>query len=182
MNTTYPFFISSHGTYKDVCNFESHINRYNAIQKIYENIGFLNYAYLIEKSIFEFCFDYMLNNNYSFNDNDKIQNLYNCKLNDILYDIKLNKNIISDIINKKLDPRLIAFLKHYDLVPDKWKTLLDKKQKLENKLNNIPTSDVYKCYKCGMRKVITYQIQTRGLDEDATTFVKCCNCGNLWRE
>ena len=81
-----------------------------------------------------------------------------------------------------LDPQLIGFLKPSDLNNEKWKDIIERQKRMEDKMNNIPTSDVYKCHKCGMRKVITYQIQTRGLDEDATTFVKCCNCGNLWKE
>ena len=109
MDTIYPFFISSHGSYKDVLKFSTNIDRFESIKKIKDVIGYLNYAYQIEKSIFEFCFDYALNNNYDFNNTDKINNLYSTKLDIMIYDLKNNYNIIYDIINKKLDPLFIAF-------------------------------------------------------------------------
>ena len=34
--------------------------------------------------------------------------------------------------------------------------------------------------KCGSKRVFSYQRQTRGLDESATTFAECVKCGNKW--
>jgi len=43
------------------------------------------------------------------------------------------------------------------------------------------TTDQFKCGKCGQRKTIYYQMQTRSADEPMTTFVTCVNCNNRWK-
>lgn len=165
--------------YSDIVYFDSLINRFNKYQELKSIIKYSNYAYLIENSIFEFCVIYLINNKYSKN---YFVNFYNYQFNHIKYNLSTNHNLIENMKKNILDPQLIGFLKPSDLNNEKWKDIIERQKRMEDKMNNIPTSDVYKCHKCGMRKVITYQIQTRGLDEDATTFVKCCNCGNLWKE
>eukprot|EP00240_Pyramimonas_obovata_P016145 CAMPEP_0118933528 /NCGR_PEP_ID=MMETSP1169-20130426/12038_1 /TAXON_ID=36882 /ORGANISM="Pyramimonas obovata, Strain CCMP722" /LENGTH=295 /DNA_ID=CAMNT_0006876299 /DNA_START=64 /DNA_END=948 /DNA_ORIENTATION=- len=42
------------------------------------------------------------------------------------------------------------------------------------------STDQFKCGKCGQRKTIYYQMQTRSADEPMTTFVTCVNCNNRW--
>ena len=44
------------------------------------------------------------------------------------------------------------------------------------KINNQPTSNVYRCKKCKKNKCQVTQRQTRSADEPATTFVKCIEC------
>ena len=34
--------------------------------------------------------------------------------------------------------------------------------------------------KCGSKRVFSYQMQTRGLDEPQTTFAQCVKCGTKW--
>ena len=43
------------------------------------------------------------------------------------------------------------------------------------------TTDQFKCGRCGQRKTIYYQLQTRSADEPMTTFVTCVNCNNHWK-
>lgn len=38
------------------------------------------------------------------------------------------------------------------------------------------------CPKCSNRKAYFMQIQIRSADEPMTTFYKCTNCGNQWKE
>lgn len=40
---------------------------------------------------------------------------------------------------------------------------------------------VLECGKCGSRKTISFQRQTRSADEGATTFAQCMMCKNKWR-
>jgi len=42
-------------------------------------------------------------------------------------------------------------------------------------------SDVFKCAKCGQKKVSYSQAQTRSADEPMTTFCTCTVCGNRWK-
>ena len=38
------------------------------------------------------------------------------------------------------------------------------------------------CKKCGSKKVLSFQTQTRSADEPMTTIAKCLGCGSEWRE
>lgn len=70
-----------------------------------------------------------------------------------------------------------------------WKLPRYKKSKIrlksENKLYDNTLFDVeegvLECGKCGGKKTISFQRQTRSADEGATTFVQCIQCGNRWR-
>lgn len=39
---------------------------------------------------------------------------------------------------------------------------------------------VAECFKCGNKKILSYQKQTRRADESSTTFNTCIKCGNKW--
>lgn len=180
MNSYYTnFIVDKTLKYSDIVYFCSQINRFEKYKELKEILKYANIAYLIENSIFEFTVIYVLNNKFN---KKYFINFYNYQFNHVKFNLVNNPKLIHEIKINNLDPQLIGFLKPSELNEEKWKDIIERQKRIEDKMNNIPTSDVYKCHKCGMRKVITYQIQTRGLDEDATTFVKCCNCGNLWKE
>ena len=50
----------------------------------------------------------------------------------------------------------------------------------EDTENNMATTDLYKCYKCGERKATSYQMQVRSADEPMTIFVTCLVCYNTF--
>ena len=43
-------------------------------------------------------------------------------------------------------------------------------------------SDLFKCGRCGQRKVRYRQMQTRSADEPMTTFIQCIVCKNKWKQ
>lgn len=57
--------------------------------------------------------------------------------------------------------------------------------KIINERKNVElsekTSDLYKCGNCGARKSTGVDVQTRGLDEEKTSFRKCCECDYRWK-
>ena len=89
-----------------------------------------------------------------------------------------------DCIKKKIDPRKIAFMKHTDLLPEKWEVRLQEKRvRLENKFfpKIEASTDNFTCGKCKSKACTYYQLQTRSADEPMTTFVTCTCCGNRWK-
>jgi len=53
--------------------------------------------------------------------------------------------------------------------------------KKEQKLKTLPTIKV-ECPKCGNKKAYVWQVQTRGVDESSTQFIRCTKCNHTFRE
>jgi DNA-directed RNA polymerase subunit M/transcription elongation factor TFIIS len=64
--------------------------------------------------------------------------------------------------------------------PTIWTEIIKKTEFIEDKKNNIYTTDIYECFRCHKRRCTIEIIQTRSADEAATTFVNCVVCGNHW--
>lgn len=95
-----------------------------------------------------------------------------------------NPRFRTRILHGEFQPNQVARLLPYDIFPEKWKTLLDEKFKIDKNLYETRTeaaTDIYKCGKCHKRVCTYFQLQTRSADEPMTTFVTCLNCGNRWK-
>ena len=115
-------------------------------------------------------------------DNSIFVNLYLTKLRSIYFN--LNSDLIEKINNKSLRPHELAFMTHQEMLPKKWKPLIElKKIKDENRYTaKIEAStDNFTCYKCKSKRCSYYQLQTRSADEPMTTFVTCIDCSNRWK-
>ena len=53
--------------------------------------------------------------------------------------------------------------------------------KEEQELTTLPTIRI-ECPKCGNNTANVWQVQTRGLDESSTQFLRCLRCGHTFRE
>lgn len=153
------------------------VNRVNTIINLGLIIKDMFISQLIEKSIFEYSIIYIKNLNL---EDDMFYSIYNYKSHDLISTIKKYKSLVKYIRNKNINPLHIAFMSPEELLPEVWKELLDKQHKKEEKDNNIPTTDVYTCYKCGKKKCIVKVIQTRSIDEAPITVAKCCYCYNIF--
>lgn len=91
------------------------------------------------------------------------------------------KNISAKISDMNtVDPLNVGYMSSEELYPGKNDSIheeieLRRNQKIEHK-----TSSRYQCGKCKARKTRIEERQTRSLDEAATTFITCINCGNQW--
>ena len=95
-----------------------------------------------------------------------------------------NKNLLTRLKKLEFQPHELAFMRHHQMFPEKWKVLVDAKIERDNnatKIDDAIATDEFKCWKCGNRKCTYYQMQTRSADEPMTTFVCCLSCGNRWR-
>ena len=145
----------------------------------------------IEKSIYNYTIDVA-----------KKKNIRRTWTNNIFYMIYMNKcrsiylNLNSDtyiqnnyllkqILDNKINPNKIANLSVYDIFPDNWKELMDKKSKMDElkyTLKPEAMTDQFKCRKCFSRSCSYYEVQTRSADEPMTQFITCLNCKNRWKQ
>lgn len=97
----------------------------------------------------------------------------------------LDNNYIQKLLqNEKYKVHKIAFMTHQEMMPEKWKLLIEEKKirdenKYEPKLE--ASTDDFTCWKCKNKRCTYYQLQTRSADEPMTTYVTCLNCGQRWK-
>jgi DNA-directed RNA polymerase subunit M/transcription elongation factor TFIIS len=104
--------------------------------------------------------------------------IYNHRTNSIIQNIKSNKNFVRNIKNNNINAKYIAFMTPQQINPNNWKELIFKQNAKEEAIHNIPTTNIYKCKRCGERKCITRIAQTRAADESLNVLVICTVCNN----
>lgn len=132
----------------------------------------------IELGVFEFSLVYILNNNITDN---ILCSIYIDKCNDILINIDGNKiinnnTLFTDIKNKTINSKHLAFLTPETIHPVFMEIYIKKRMIREQRKMCVESSDAYKCKKCGEKKVRVNLVQTRSADEPSTLFVTCLVC------
>jgi len=131
----------------------------------------------IEESIYLFSKDYTETNETPF----LLDSIYNDIFNEI-YNLLINTKscfLVEALKQNKIEPSKIAFMRPDELNPDKYESILKKKETEDYKKKNQATSSSYKCPKCKERKVSITQKQTRSADEPATLYIECKSCGHV---
>lgn len=158
------------------------IKRSKYIVKLSELLYDLRTSQLIEHSIFEFSLIHIISNHL---DNNLILPVYEDKFNDIFDNLDdnsrfQNKTLKHAVMNGSINPKLIAFLPPDQLHPENWASLLNKIRFKQEAENNMASTDVYKCRKCGERKCKITELQLRSADEPSSKFITCLICYNTF--
>lgn len=169
---------------KDVVQLLSEsVDREQAIKDILKHVKHYIFAEQIEKGIFEFTLIKISKDNIL---PSLAPNIYEDKLDDICKNLDIhntyinNQSLLPAVLNFMIEAFYVAFLSPTQMHPDNWKDELRKIEEKAKTHENIPTTDLYKCYKCGNRKCKASQVQTRGADEPMTIFVTCIVCYNTF--
>ena len=96
-----------------------------------------------------------------------------------------NNNLKDKIMNGDIKVEQISELSVYDICPENWAELLDKKikrDKIKYEMKPTAMTDLFKCRKCSSRSSSYYEVQTRSADEPMTQFITCLDCGNRWKQ
>lgn len=152
------------------------MDRENNVKKISELID-IKIGRLIEESVHSFAVLYTKETEMPF----LLESIYKDKFLEII-NLLVNKKstyLISALELSKIDANKIAFMRPDELNPDKYETILKKKETEDYKKKNQATSSSYKCPKCKERKVSITQKQTRSADEPATLYIECKSCGHV---
>lgn len=164
-------------------------NIINKLQERLEKVGMISDDYNkmaknLEKGIYNFCvIDAGKKNIVKKWDNEYFIHIYIDRLRSVFFNLE-SEHLIETVNSKKIKIHEIAFMTHQEMLPVKWKKLIDdKKIRDENKYTpKIEAStDNFTCWKCKSKKCTYYQLQTRSADEPMTTFVTCLSCGQRWR-
>lgn len=165
--------------------------RNNIVYKLNTYIEDIPLSRKFEQSIYNYVVNKSIKNNITRSwENDIFKNIYIFKIigfyNNINKDSYIkNTTFIEKIKNKEITPQNIMKLHLYDIHPDSWKELINKKiksDKIKNDLKPNAMTNLYKCGRCKSRECSYYEVQTRSADEPMTQFITCLNCNNRWRQ
>ena len=112
-----------------------------------------------------------------------LEQIYDDKANQILCQI-LNQEsnyLTKALKDKKIDGSKIAFMKPEELDPEKYESIIKKREMEEYKKNNTSGTSAFTCVKCKKSRCQVSQKQTRAGDEPPTTFVTCLECGHTFK-
>lgn len=96
-----------------------------------------------------------------------------------------NKNLMARWKDGELTLEQIIRQTYYELAPDLWQTMVDRRAKQEKIMlegDFSRATDRWQCNSCKMRKCTFYELQTRSADEPMTLFIHCLNCGKRWTQ
>ena len=165
--------------------------RNKCVQKLYKVTRNMKISRNIEKGIYNHVIQISIDNSLDrYWDNLFFRNLYLNKVANVFSNINPksyinNKTLLKRIKNKEIDPEKLATLSPFDIFPDIWSEMIDKKtkrDKLKYELKQEAMTEMFKCRKCNSRKCSYYEIQTRSADEPMTQFINCLDCGCRWKQ
>ena len=165
--------------------------RIKTVIKFNKVLNNLKLSKIVEKSIYNYVIEVAKNKNIlRLWTNNIFLQLYMNKCISIYSNLNndsyiKNNYLLKNILEEKIDPNNIANLSVYDIFPDNWKELMDKKSKVDElkyKLKPEAMTDQFKCRKCFNRSCSYYEVQTRSADEPMTQFITCLNCKNRWKQ
>lgn len=136
-----------------------------------------NISNKIESSISKYSKEYAELNNTPY----LLEQIYETKSSEIIALISKSDYLISAIKDSSIDPGKIAFMSPEELDPEKYESIIKKRQLKEYNCTKSVGTDIFKCSKCGKSNSKIEQKQTRSADEPPTTFVNCLECGNKYK-
>ena len=145
----------------------------------------------VEQQLFNSTIDYAKSKNYTRKwKNVLFKELYVSKIRSFYSNISKdsyiqNPHFQQKILKGEIQVTDIPGLTAFDVYPENWSELLDKKikrDKLKYEMKPTAMTDQFKCRKCGSRSCSYYEVQTRSADEPMTQFISCLDCGNRWKQ
>jgi DNA-directed RNA polymerase subunit M/transcription elongation factor TFIIS len=109
-----------------------------------------------------------------------INEVYSSKVSELVNLFSTSDYLKNMIECKTILPSNLCLLKPYELDPDRYKNIIEKKAFEHNKKNQ-KGANIFSCKKCHQSNCDVTQKQTRSADEPATTFVTCLECGFSFR-
>ena len=172
-------------------------NRTLVVSKLFSALNHQNKAKNIEISIYNWTLkqvEIKKRENYPIEkswDNKWFKKIYFQKSRSILFNINNEKNdyFKSGIIDGTIKTKNIGTMSSIDIDPGVWTDTLERKYLKDQcaincdkeLLENTPEGP-YTCDKCTCKKIVHFELQTRGADEPMTIFFTCLKCKYRWKD
>lgn len=155
------------------------IDRNEGLKQLLKYVKLEHIAGQMEKGLFEFALIHITVNDLQ---EHYVVNVYNDKLYDLCLNLDVNnehinnKTLLPTIISDSFDPYFIAFFAPEQLHPKRWMDIITRQQAREQTVDQLQTTDLYKCAKCGERKFKITEMQMRSADEPCSKICLCMVC------
>ena len=106
-----------------------------------------------------------------------VEDIFLTKSNELEELFKKNNFLKESIKNKKINPINLCNMLAEELDPEKYESIIHRKELEEFKKNNKSYSTAFTCKKCGANKSEISERQTRSGDEPTTVYITCAECG-----
>jgi transcription elongation factor S-II len=96
-----------------------------------------------------------------------------------------NTTLLSRLKKGEFKPHMIVFMTPSELFPERWRSIIEIKEKRDEAIAEIDQSmatTLFHCSRCGNNKTTYYEMQTRSADEAASVFITCLVCGKKWKK
>jgi DNA-directed RNA polymerase subunit M/transcription elongation factor TFIIS len=113
--------------------------------------------------------------------NDRMLNLIKSCKDDPVFAVRLEGRDFK-YEDRQAEHIEIAGLPDSVIQPEQWAKQIAAQNMRAEKKNNLATTDMFKCSKCGERKSRISRVQTRSADEPMTTFITCQICAFTFRQ
>lgn len=144
----------------------------------------------LERGVYNWSIDYSTEKGIVKNwENPLFKSVYTDKVRSVLANLtdtyigntRLPKRLVED---KEFLPHDIPYMKPQVAFPERWRDILDIKNKKDAQIGEstlTAMTDQFKCGRCKKRECVYYELQTRSADEPSSIFIRCLNCGHSWR-
>lgn len=105
------------------------------------------------------------------------EDIFLTKSNELEDLFKKNNFLKDNIKKKKINPENICNMLAEELDPEKYESIIHRKELEEFKKNNKSYSTAFTCKKCKSNKSEISERQTRSGDEPTTVYITCADCG-----
>lgn len=102
----------------------------------------------------------------------------NAELSHNMYSGLLRPEDLAELSGKELASSIVR----QQRAADAREAIEKRRSDWEDEHQTLTTVSLFTCGKCKKQMCTYYQLQTRSADEPMTTFIRCANCGNQWRE
>lgn len=120
-------------------------------------------------------------------ENNQFRLFYANKARSLYFNLK-NGVLKNKIENKDFDIKHIPYMEPWDLWPEKYEKIFQKKLakemiQLQREVEaQSCTQGMFTCEKCHSNSTTFFSLQTRSADEPMTNYITCIACGHKWKD
>ena len=163
--------------------------RATAVQLLTAAVGDAGLADEVETAIFDFCEEFGAQECIS-NCSQLYLSMYVSKARELVANLDPesyvgNQDLRSRLLAGEVTAKQLPYMTPQQLFPDNWTAIIEEKRRKDELKYNVTqqaVTDIYKCSRCGGRRITCTEVQLRSADEAATQVFSCLDCGCRWRK